>query len=381
MVYATQTTLGADNGIALAYCLALLASTDIPHPPLEMLATVEEETGMGGAAALDPQLLKGRYLINIDSEEEGKLLVSCAGGARIIHSLPIEREPSKDEYLACLISICGLKGGHSGMEIHKGRGNANKLMGRILNDMADKLNFSIAEINGGAKMNAIPRESDAIIVLDPKDFPLLRDTISEWDSILKNEYCVSDPGISIHLKQLKETIAHVFSKKTGEAVISTLMLTPDGVQTMSMEIEGLVESSTNLGVVTMMKNRLLFESAVRSSVRSRKYSIIAQLKQIAQVLGLQFTIDSDYPEWEYNPHSTLLKIFKEVHHNQYGKDPEITAIHAGLECGLLKEKKPELDMISFGPNIYDVHTPDEHFSISSVKRTWEYLLAVLQEIR
>ncbi|MDK2799122.1 MAG: dipeptidase [Clostridiales bacterium] len=381
MLYATDTTLGADNGIAIAYALAILSSKDIPHPSIEVLMTVEEETGLKGAAALDAKNLKGKLLINLDSEEEGKLLVSCAGGVRTRHILPVIWEIPNKGLIPYLIRIKGLKGGHSGMDIHKGRGNANKLMGRLLNDLSFSFNYFIKEINGGSKMNAIPREADAIILIDPANSSKLQSKIDEWHTIFKNELRVSDPGITIQLEKIQDDVAKVFSKETKDKAIASLVLIPNGVQSMSMDIKGLVESSTNLGVVTTTEKTISFESAIRSSVKSLKYNILHQSKKIASVIGAEFIADSDYPEWQYQPDSKLREICERVYKEKFGVNPKIIAIHAGVECGLLKEKKENLDMISFGPDMYDVHTPKEHLSISSTQRTWEYLLAVLKEIK
>lgn len=381
MLYATETTLGADNGIAIAFALAILASYDIPHPPLEVLITTEEEAGMGGAVALDFANLKGRLLINMDSEEEGQLLVSCAGGIRTRQILPITWEDADKKGVAYAIQIRGLKGGHSGMEINKGRGNSNKILGRILNDLDSAFDFDILEISGGSKMNAIPREADVVILIDPRYNAQLENKINEWNSILNNEFRASDPEIQVQLEKYEEPITRVFTEETKKKAIASLALIPNGVQTMSMEIEKLVESSTNLGVVTTYKDEITFESAVRSSVRSLKYNIVNQSKMAAQVLGCTFEAKNDYPEWAYNPDSKLRTVFERVYKDKYGKDPEIIAIHAGVECGLFKEKMEDLDMISFGPDMYDVHTPNEHLSIPSTQRTWEYLLAVLKELK
>ncbi|EYE88914.1 aminoacyl-histidine dipeptidase [Fervidicella metallireducens AeB] len=381
MIYATGTTLGADNGIAMAYAMAILASKDIPHPPIEVLMTTEEETGMGGAMALDASHIKGRMLINIDSEEEGKLLVSCSGGVRTTQKLPITWEDVNPNRVAYTISIRGLKGGHSGMEIDKGRGNSNKIMGRILNDISSEFDFDIKEINGGSKMNAIPREADAVILLNPEDLSKLEARIEEWNAALKNELRTADPSVAVHITKFDGEIKKVFSKETKEKAIASLVLIPNGIQTMSMDIEGLVESSTNLGVVETQDNMIIFQSAVRSSVKTLKYNILNQAKMVAKVLGAELEADSDYPEWQYNPDSKLRTIFENVYKEKYGKNPEIVAIHAGVECGLFSEKMEGLDMISFGPDMADVHTPDEHISISSIKRTYEYLLDVLKAIK
>jgi dipeptidase D len=381
MLYATNTTLGGDNGIAVAYGLAILASKDIPHPPLEILITTEEESGMGGAKALNAQHLNGRLLINIDSEEEGTLLVSCSGGIRTSHALKLDWEDAKEGLTAYSISIRGLKGGHSGMEIHKQRGNSNKLMGRLLNDLCTDIEFYISELNGGAKMNAIPREADAIVLVNQENLKTLEDKVNEWNKIFKSEMRTSDPNISVNITKYDKVVEKVFSRDTMNKAIASLVLIPNGVQSMSMDIEGLVESSTNLGVVSTSDNKIKFESAIRSSVKSLKYDILNQSNVVAKFVGSEFNADSDYPEWQYNPESKLRQTFQKVYKDMYGAEAHITAIHAGLECGILSEKVNDLDMISFGPNMYDVHTPDEHLSISSTKKMWDYLLAVLKEIK
>lgn len=381
MLYATNTTLGGDNGIAVAYGLAILASNEIAHPPLELLVTTEEETGMGGAKALDANNLNGRMLINIDSEEEGTLLVSCSGGIRTSHVVKIDWDEAAEGLDAYSISIRGLKGGHSGMEIHKQRGNSNKLMGRLLDDLNTNVEFFISEISGGAKMNAIPREADAIVLVNQNNYKDLENKINEWNKLFKNELRASDPSVTVNITKYDKKVDKVFSNNTMNKAISSLVLIPNGVQSMSMDIENLVESSTNLGVVTTLDNEVKFESAIRSSVKSLKYNILNQAKMVAKVIDAEFTADNDYPEWQYNPESKLRKIFQKVYKDMYGSDAHIAAIHAGLECGLLMEKMQDADMISFGPNMYDVHTPDEHLSISSVKKMWDYLLAVLKEIK
>jgi dipeptidase D len=284
MLYATGTTLGADNGIAVAYGLAILASKDIPHPPVEVLVTTEEETGMGGAMALDASNLKGRLLINIDSEEEGKLLVSCSGGVRTTQSLPIKWENADSSKAPYIVSVRGLKGGHSGMEINKGRGNSNKIIGRVLNDISQEIDFDIKEISGGAKMNAIPREADAVILINPNDNEKLQNKISEWNTILYNELRTADPEVKVVVEKSNEKTDKIFSKGTRDNTIASLVLIPNGIQSMSMDIEGLVESSTNLGVVTTEDSSVKFQSAIRSSVRSLKYNILNQAKMVAKTL-------------------------------------------------------------------------------------------------
>ena len=381
MLYATDTTLGADNGIAISYALELLASDKTAHPPIEVLITTQEETGMDGALAIEPGNLKGKLLINMDSEEEGKLLVSCAGGTMVKQILPIKCESAKENMIPYLISITGLKGGHSGMEINMGRGNSNKLIGRVLNGLSEEIEYYIEGINGGFKPNAIPREVDVVIIMSTKDEANLMSSIEKWNKIFKNELRVSDPGVTVNAEKLNKTVRKVFSKETNKKIISLLITIPSGVHTMSMDIKGLVESSTNLGVITTTDTEIIFESAVRSCVKSLKQEILSQCKMSAQLTGAEYIAYSDYPEWAYNPDSRLRKVFETVYEKKYGKKPEVAAIHAGLECGLFKEKMPDIDMISLGPNLYDVHTPDEHVSISSTKSVWEYLIDVLKEIK
>jgi len=380
MIKATGTTLGADNGIAVAYSLALLDSKDIQHPPLEVVFTTEEETGMDGVMGLDPDNLEGKILINIDSEEEGIFYVSCAGGARNRVELPVKREKIKENLKSYHIKIRGLKGGHSGSEIDKGRGNSNKLMGCILNDLNDVIEFYLSDISGGSKTNAIPRESDVIISINSEDKGQLKQIIRYWNEAFKRELKASDPDVRVEIERVRG-IEEVFSKEVTGKVIAILMLMPNGLQTMSMEIEGLVQSSTNLGVVTTSKDHITFDSAVRSSVAMLKQRILEQIGMIAKVLDIESITEADYPAWEYKEDSYIRDIFTKVYKDFTGKEAEIAAIHAGLECGFFDEKLEDVDMISFGPNMYDVHTPDERLDISSTKRTWEFFLEVLKNIK
>ncbi|MCT4508077.1 MAG: aminoacyl-histidine dipeptidase [Tepidibacter sp.] len=380
-IYADNTTLGADNGIAVAYALAILEANDLEHPALEVLVTSEEETGMGGAINIDPSHLKGEYLINLDSEEEGYLLVSCAGGVRTKQVLPIAWEKVDTNLTSYKIDITGLKGGHSGMDIIKQRGNSNKLMGRILSKLNYEINYSIANVHGGAKMNAIPRECEAVILTDSKNEKILCELIENLNNIFKSEFATSDPGVSVEVKKYEDKVEKVFSKDTMKKLISSLVLIPNGIQTMSMDIEDLVESSTNLGVVITHDEEITFESAVRSSVKSLKNNIVDEMKCVAKLLDCELLADSDYPEWSYKADSKLRDICQNVHKNRYNKEAKVIAIHAGLECGLLLEKMPHVDAISLGPDMFDVHTPEEHLDIDSTERTYEYLLDILKNIK
>jgi dipeptidase D len=380
-VKATETTLGADNGIAVAYALAILASDNIEHPPIEVLITTEEETGMGGAANLDGSMLDGKILINIDSEEEGELLTSCAGGVRSKVKLPINWVELQSDYKYVSIKIKGLKGGHSGMEIVKGRGVASKLLGRVLFDVANDIDFYLADIKAGAKMNAIPRNAEATLLINDIEVNKVSKLVDKWNEIFKNELKGIDDQVLLEMSILEGKSKKVFSKKTRNKVLNILMAMPQGVQTMSNDICGLVQSSTNLGVVSTQANSIMFESAVRSSVGTLKDEITNRIKVIAKSNGAKQTLESSYPEWQYKKDSYIRDLFVSVYEKTYGNKPKIAAIHAGLECGLLKEKLGDIDMISFGPNMFDVHTPEERLSISSTERTWQYLLKVLKKIK
>lgn len=376
-IYADETTLGADNGIAVAMAMSVLASTDISHPALEAVITVEEETGLVGALKLDGSLLKGKYLINIDSEEEGKLLVSCAGGSRIKLILPISFTNVDNNRTDLKISVKNLYGGHSGLDIIKGRGNANKLIGRILDDLLDELSFELFNINGGSKMNAIPREADAVIAINTSDKKKVEDLIEKWNDILKNELRGKDDKVQVIVSEIKQDSTIVFDEQSKLTAISTLIMFPNGIMSMSHAIEGLVESSVNLGVLSTTETSVTFECAPRSSIGSLKQAINNQFTSLAYLVGAELVIDSDYPEWQYNPDSNLRTHFEKVYKDMFKKDSEVVAIHAGVECGLFKEKLPDLDMISIGPDMADVHTPNEHVSISSIQRTYSYLVEVL----
>jgi dipeptidase D len=380
MLYANGTTLGADNGIAVAYALALLDADDIAHPALEVVITTEEETTMGGAIAVDPSHFTGKIFINLDTEEEGKLLVSSAGGIKGKLILPISWEAAPETAEVYRLSIGGLRGGHSGMEIDKERGNANKLLGRVLYDLSQEIIYALSEINGGLKSNAIPREAEAVLVLAPQFAGELEKKAAEWNAILKNELRTADPDIYVKLEKVEAAVERVFSKETTENIVQAIMMTPNGVQRMSKDIEGLVESSTNLGVITTTDTEVSFQNEIRSSVRSLKEQTLKQVEVIAKVLGGTVETKGDYPEWAYNPDSVIRELCKKVYQEKYGKEAEVIAIHAGIECGIFTEKMPGLDAISIGPDMYDVHTPNEHLSIPSTIRTWEYLLAVLEEM-
>ena len=377
MIYANGTTLGADNGIAVAMSLAILASNDLAHPALEVLITSNEEAGMTGAMGLDGSIFNGKYIINLDSEEEGYLLVSCAGGNRSYVTLPLTFKPIAEDKQVLLLEVKGLLGGHSGMDIVKQRSNSNVTMGRILNSL--DVEFDLVEVNGGSKNNAIPRECEAKIVVNKDQVAALKDSVSKIEEILKHEFRSTDANLQVVVSESNADKA--LSDDCKSKVILLLNLIPNGIQTQSMEIEGLVESSTNLGVVKTENNIMSFESAVRSSVATLRENINNKTKLIADYVGANFENTDGYPAWEYAKDSKLEQLCIDVYEKLTGKKPIITAIHAGLECGLLLDKMPGCEAISMGPDMFEVHTPNEHVSISSVKNVWDFLVEILKAIK
>ena len=376
MIYATGTTLGSDNGIAVAMGMAILSDNSIEHPEIEFLVTVDEEAGMSGAMNLDGSQLKAKYILNLDSEEEGYILVSCAGGATAKSSLPIEYTNVSGDKVGLAIDIKGLLGGHSGMDIIKQRGNSNKLLGRLLNLLS--IDYDLAKVSGGSKNNAIPRESECIIAVNKNSVDEVKKQISDIEKIFKNELKTSDPGLVIEVSDAD--VEKVFTPEFKDKVIKMYNLMPNGVQTMSMDIEGLVESSTNLGVVVNGDKDILFESAVRSSVSTLKDDILNRMDLLTQSLKGSFKVESSYPAWEYAKGSKLEEICIEAYEKLTGKKPTIMALHAGLECGLLLSKMSGAEAISFGPDMFDVHTPNEHLDVKSTENTWDYLLTILKSI-
>ena len=374
-VFARGTTLGGDNGIAVAYAMALLADKTIPHPPLEVIVTVDEETGMFGAAGVDLSRLQGRTMINLDSEDEGVFTVSCAGGARGTIHLPLER---RVVYGPCVkLVVDGLRGGHSGVEIHKNRANANKVMGELLSRVQKLMPLCITKLEGGAKDNAIPRSSSVSLVLLGMNPERINDVTEALQAEIRQQF--DEPEAVIYGDNLDALGGNALTAECTAKVIALLNAAPNGVQSWSADIEGLVQTSLNLGVVRMA-DELTLTFAVRSSVNQEKRDLLQKLSQLAQFHEGSYSEVGDYPAWEYKKDSrlrdTMVRVFTEMYHRK----PEVVAIHAGLECGLLSEKLPGLDCVSIGPDMKDIHTSREKLDIASVKRTWEYLLAVLREL-
>lgn len=381
LIRARGTTLGADNGVALAYQMAILASDTIAHPALEVFMTIDEERGMTGVANMNPDHLDGRILINLDSEEEGEFLVSCAGGVRTELKLNHQPQAPNSELEFYVVQITGLKGGHSGMEIIDDRANSNVLMGRLLNAMTEEMDFELASVQGGTQDNVITRESKAVIGINPDNQDKLVKLTKKWQRLFKDEYSVQDPDIHILVEAVSlSAIDYVLPEDIKEKTINLLILHPNGVKAMSMDMEGLVETSLNLGVVETSLEHVILSSALRSSVASRKELLVSKIKELAKVTGAEFSRASDYPAWEYEPNSPIRELALSVYEKMNKTTPRVNAIHAGLECGFIAEKLPGIDMISFGPNIRGAHTPDESLSISSTKHVWEFLKELLKHI-
>jgi len=375
---ADGTTLGADNGIAVAYGLAILDSTDLPHPPLELLVTTSEETGMDGAHALKTDHLKGTTLLNIDAEEEGVLFVSCAGGVNLVCEFATRWEKAVGGTL--LVKVSGLKGGHSGLEIIQQRANAIKLLGRLLDGARAGGRFRIAELSGGSKSNAIAREAEATLTAETAVLDKIKAALTLLAKDLESEFAKADPDIKVQVTHGTK-VAHQLSASTTEQLIDFLLVAPDGVQSMSKELEGLVESSLNHGVLEQTGEFIRLTVSVRSCVESIREDLARRIEALANLVNAKCVRTGAYPAWRYEADSSIRELCQSVYRKVAGKAPQIKAIHAGLECGLLKEKLPKTDMISFGPNLFNVHTPDEHLSIRSVANTWAFLTAILAHLK
>lgn len=377
-IKAKDTTLGADNGIGVAYVLAVLDAQDIDHPALEAVFTTEEEIGMGGAKAFDVSELEGKIFINLDSEEEGEFVIGCCGGNKTDVLLPIVWEDTPQNSVPYLLKITGLKGGHSGSDIHLQRANANKLIGRILFEIFNVYDISVASVMGGEKDNAITREAEAVLLLKQQQVAQIKENINYFNEICAKEYQGVEENIVFSLLPMKENVGQCFSKQTTEKLIAILLLLPYGVETMDLYHNNLVESSSNIGAVKTEEEYVVFCNALRSSVESRKELILQKIKMIAKLTEAEINVKGEYPEWPIKRNSDIERICKQIYHAMYGKQAEIKAIHAGLECGIFSKRMgEEMDMISFGPDISGAHSPDETVDIASVKRVWEFLLAVL----
>ena len=369
-VKANGTTLGGDDGIAVAYALAILESKEIAHPKLEVIITVDEEIGMLGAADIDLSMITGHKMLNIDSEEEGMSLHS---------NIPVQRTLQKGQKFN--LKITGLEGGHSGAEIDKEHGNANVIMGRVLKGIFDRTPFGIISLAGGLKDNAIPRECISDILVPAEKVGAVKEYVNEMDGILKNEFMSSDPAVTVVLTEEGEAEEQILDFGSVNRVILYLRTVPNGIQNMSQVMHGLVETSLNLGIMELFEDHLHTVSSVRSSVGTRKTELCERVDTVVEMVGGETEIEGAYPAWEYRKDSELRMQIAKVYEELYHTEPVFETIHAGLECGLLSQKIKDLDCVAFGPDIFDIHTPKERLSISSTARVWDMLVAFLKEAK
>lgn len=378
-VKAEGTTLGADNGIGVASIMALLSSNDIAHPPMEALFTIDEETGMTGAQELKPGLLDGKILLNLDTEDDREITIGCAGGIDITASGSYQEESAKAGSSFHKIKVYGLNGGHSGMDIHLGLGNANKIMNRILMSLSDKVDLSIVKIDGGGLRNAIPRESSSVIAIDQSS---KNNLISELNNIKKEitvEYHRTDPNFDIELSEVEES-GQVMNKDFQNSILRSIAACPNGIHRMSPEIEGLVQTSNNLARVIAENGKYEILCLTRSAVDTEKMDLCRSITSTFELIGADVNSDGSYPGWSPNPDSDILKVMEKLYRKSFEDEPDVNACHAGLECGILGASYPDVDMVSFGPNIRGAHSPDEKVQVSSVQKFWGFLLDTLKEI-
>lgn len=375
-VFANGTTLGGDDGIAVAYCLALLSDPTIPHPPLEIIITVDEETGMYGADGVDLSMFKGKRMINLDSEDEGIFTVSCAGGARAGIRLPLSRHAV---YGPCIkLTVDGLVGGHSGMEIDKNRANANKVMGMFLDEIKKRMPLCLTAIGGGSKDNAITRSCTASLVAMGMELEQINDIAASLQEKIRAEY--AEPNAVISADNIDALGGNALSTQDTDKIIGLLCAAPNGVQAMCADMPDLVQTSLNMGIVKMDADSFTMTFSVRSSVNQEKVDLLKKLEDLAGMYGAEFSSTGDYPAWEYRAESVLRDTMVAQYRQMYGQDPQVVSIHAGLECGLLGQKIDGLDAVSIGPQMHDIHTNRERLEIDSTRRVWEFLLAVLKAL-
>lgn len=382
-LYAEGTSLGGDDGIAVAYALALLESDTLRHPSLEVVITVDEETGMDGARGIDLSALRGHRMVNLDSEGEGVFLTSCAGGARVNCFLTVVQE--RRDGVICEVKLGGLAGGHSGDEIHKERGNSNSLFGRLLYELSGRVRVSLISVAGGEADNAIPRETTARLLVSEEEYGMLAEIVENMGAALAGELAVKDPGVTLSAVRIEKGQSLCVTPKDTRRVAAFLCAVPNGVQAMSADIEGLVETSLNMGRLRYVSaegetGELAVVFSVRSSVESAKEALIARLQALTELSDGRVEVIGSYPGWQYRPDSPLREKMAELYERMYGKKPAIEAIHAGLECGLLGGKIADLDCVAIGPDMQNIHTTEEYLSISSTARVWEYLVRLLEEL-
>jgi len=376
-VKAEGTTLGADNGIGVAFIMAMLSSTDIPHPQIDALFTIDEETGMTGALELKGGMLDGKILLNIDTEDDDELTIGCAGGIDVTAECEVPMEPVAGDCVALEISVKGLSGGHSGMDIHKGLGNANKLMNRLFDSLGSTIHLS--NLNGGGLRNAIPRESVATVVVPNNDLESVKAKIEELSQTFTAEHQSTDPDLVITVEQValpESVVVDEFKEK----FISAVYACPNGIYRMSPDIAGLVQTSNNLARVVLESGKLTVMCLTRSAVESEKHDLARAITRTFESMGAQVSLSGNYPGWTPNPKSAILTTMRDLYVEMFNEQPKVAACHAGLECGILGTNYPEMELISFGPNIRGAHSPDEKCQISSVQKSWDFFLRTLENI-
>jgi len=378
-VTAKGTTLGADNGIGMATCLAVLASTEIKHGPLEVLLTIDEEAGMTGAFGLEAGWLEGEILLNTDSEQEGEVYMGCAGGVDGALTFDIQREALPAGYVTRQLTLKGLKGGHSGCDIHTGRGNANKLIARFLAGHAQELDLRLIEFRGGSLRNAIPREAFVTVAIPADNQTKLDELFTTYTELLKAELGRVETNL-VTFNEAKEAALDVFALADQQRVIAALNACPNGVIRMSDDIEGVVETSLNVGVITTDEQQIKVLCLIRSLIDSGRSQVESMLTSVAELAGADIVFSGAYPGWKPDADSEIMHIFRDMYEGIYGHKPNIMVIHAGLECGLFKKPYPEMDMVSFGPTIKFPHSPDEKVKIDTVGLFWEQMIALLENI-
>ncbi|MGB0390229.1 MAG: aminoacyl-histidine dipeptidase [Salibacteraceae bacterium] len=378
-VKAKGTTLGADNGLGVAAAMAVLAATDISHGAIEALFTADEETGMTGANNLEPNWLKGDILLNLDTEDEGELCIGCAGGIDTTINYIYASENVPANYVTYDLNIKGLFGGHSGCDIHLQRGNSNKLLSRFLASANQKFDVRLVSFNGGSLRNAIPREVASKITLEIGNVQALKDMLFEFEKTVRLEYRLTDPDLFIEFSEALDPRQHIV-KADSDKMIHALNASRNGVYRMSSDFEGLVETSTNLSRVQIEKGSMNVDFLTRSSTEEPKLDLKNQIESLYTLMGGTVTHGGSYPGWTPNPSSSILETMKGIHLDYFGEKPLVNAVHAGLECGIISQTQPKLDMISFGPTIKNAHSPDEKANIPTTERFWGYLVKVLAEI-
>ena len=378
-VKAKGTTLGADNGLGVAAIMAILSSTDIPHPPIEALFTIDEETGMTGAMGLEAGVLQGEILLNLDTEEDDEIGMGCAGGIDLTATRNYTEEKTSENSTAFSISVTGLNGGHSGMDIIKGLGNANKIMNRLLFDGFEHFGLRVSEINGGSLRNAIPRESFATVTIDTVSKEPFLFELNDLINTIKNEFITLEPNLSIELKEvsLPDTVMDL---GVQEGLIKSIYTALNGVYRMSPDIENLVETSNNIARVIVKDGAIKIGCLTRSSSETNKFDLANSLRSAFELAGFEVELSGSYPGWQPNVNSEIVALVAKTYEDLHGEKPNVAACHAGLECGILGQNYPNIDMVSFGPNIKGAHSPDERAQISSTQKFWKFLLEILKNI-